>query len=123
MSRRTAAALAVAALALLGAAPGAAAQEPTPFGPLGGPAPAEEAPAPPPVPQPQPIQQGPLPERADDSLGMGETISLLGLSMLLFAAIAVAIGRDARRATAPRKKTLTRRSSRVNRARIGSVAK
>jgi hypothetical protein len=117
------AAVALAALALLGAAPAAGAQEATPFGPLGPPAPAGDAPAPQPVPQPQPIQQTPLPERADDSLGMGETMSLLGLSALLFAAIAVAIGRDARRATAPRKRTLTRRSSRANRARVGSMAK
>jgi hypothetical protein len=119
--RRTAVVLS--ALAFLGAAPGAAAQAPTPFGPLGAPAPSEEEPAPQPAPQPQPMQQSPLPERADDSLAMGETMSLLGLSILLFAVIAVAIGRDARRATAPRKKTLTRRSSRANRARVGSVAK
>ena len=119
--RRTAVALS--ALAFLGATPGAAAQEPTPFGPLGAPTPSEEERAPQPVPQPQPIQQGPLPERGNDSLGMGETMSLLGLSVLLFAAIAVAIGRDARRATAQRRKTLTRRSSRANRARVGSAAR
>jgi hypothetical protein len=115
------AAASIAVAVLLAAAPGALAQDATPFGPLGPSVGPEQQTQP--QPQPQPVQQlPPVVERADDDeLAAAEVLPLVGMSVLLFVAIGVAIARDARRATAPRKKTLTRRSSRAGRARMGSA--
>jgi hypothetical protein len=109
----------IAAIVLLAAAPGAAAQEGSAFGPLAPSTPPEEQPQPVPQ-QTQPVPQPPV-QRADDSLSAHETLPLLGMSLLLFVAIGVAIGRDARQATRRPKKTLSRRSSRANRPRIRSA--
>jgi hypothetical protein len=118
--RATAAIIAVAVL--LAAAPGAIAQDAAPFGPLGPSVGPEQGTPPQPQPQQQPVQTlPPVVEPAEDELTAAEALPLVGMSVLLFVAIGVAIARDARRVTAPRKKTRVRGSSRAKRARVRSA--
>jgi hypothetical protein len=96
-------------VAMLVVAPAAVAQEGgSPFGPVapsGQPAPSQEQPAP--APQQVPSLP-PVLAAEEDELSPAEALPLVGMSVLLFVAVGVAIARDARRAPVKHRRRLAR---------------